>query len=118
MKLFINEVFLSINSNSFELFDLNIAESPVKERQENFENVDAYQVMYDSFVIKFKNHFSVTLKADIKSFINTFEALLNQHITKNMKEGDKDYFTKELIEKYLIYVLRRLTIKVLVFINF
>ena len=69
--------------------------------------------MYDSFVIKFKNHFSATPKADIKSFINTFEALFNQHITKNTKEEDKDYFTKELIEKYLIYVLRRLTIEVL-----
>ena len=69
--------------------------------------------MYDSFEIKFKNHFSATPKADIKSFINTFEALFNQHITKNTKEEDKDYFTKELIEKYLIYVLRRLTIEVL-----
>ena len=66
--------------------------------------------MYDSFEIKFKNHFSTTSVTDIKSFIDAFETLLNQHITKNMKEGDKDYFTKELIEKYLIYVLRRLTI--------
>ena len=66
--------------------------------------------MYDSFAIKFKNHFSTTSVADLKSFIDTFEALLNQHMTKSMKEGDEDYFTKELIEKYLIYVLTRLTI--------
>ena len=103
-----------IYSVSLELNTLicNIAENSIKEKLKDFENVDAYQVMYDSFVIKLKNHFSATPKADIKSFINTFEALLKQHITKNMKEGDNDYFTKELIEKYLIYVLRRLTIKV------
>ena len=67
--------------------------------------------MYDSFVNKFQNRFSTTLKADIKSFINTFEVLLLQHINKNMKEEDKDYFTKEHIDKYFLFVLGRLTIK-------
>ena len=65
--------------------------------------------MYDSFAIKFKNHFSAKLKADIRSFIKDFEPLLADHINKNMKKGDNDYFTKELINDYLIYVLRRLT---------
>ena len=35
---------------------------------------------------------------------------MTEHITTNMKEQDKDYFTKELTEKYLLNVLRQLTI--------
>ena len=66
--------------------------------------------MFDSFVIKLKNYFSVTPIADITSFINIFEKLMTEHITTNMKEQDKDYFTKELTEKYLLNVLRQLTI--------
>ena len=60
--------------------------------------------MYDSFKIKFQNDFSKISVKDINIFIKSFEALLNQHITKNMKDEDKDYFTNELSEKYLIYV--------------
>ena len=78
--------------------------SKVKENKNNFDNDNDYQVIYDSFIKKFKSHFS-SPTAEINAFLNNFEKLLLQHVVKEDKnEADKAVKEKKA-EEFGVYVL-------------
>ena len=81
--------------------------SKVKENKNNFDNDSDYQVIYDSFIKKFKSHFS-SPTAQINGFLNNFEKLFLQHVAKEVKNQANKADKEKKVGEFGLYVLRKI----------
>ena len=65
--------------------------------------------MYESFLPKIIEHLNTSSTPGVKNFWTSFQKLLIQHIENNTTEETLEKFSDEVNQKYLMYVLRRIT---------
>ena len=77
-----------------------------------FDTDDDFQVIKEGFIPKFINYLSATPTSDLKSFLNSYDNIFRQHLWSNIQKDESEKFTKEIIDKFLVYCLHHFTIKI------
>lgn len=85
-----------------------IPKACAKDKFKNFtdgDNKDYYQKLIESFETKIYNQYLKKPQAEFKSFLNSVQNLMVQHIQKRRNKRDGRFNSQDKIDQFIMYAL-------------